>query len=74
MNLHVTDVSRCDNSNAKTLELQHLQLSDTAASSGPPYGACTFHHRTKELLIKQETISDGHPSFSIKERVYHAQS
>jgi hypothetical protein len=37
VNFPFTDVSRCFIRNAKTLGLQHLQLPDMAANSGPPY-------------------------------------
>jgi hypothetical protein len=50
MNLPVTNVPRCVSRNAKTLGLQHLQLSDVAAGSGPPDRTCVIRHRTDELL------------------------
>jgi hypothetical protein len=59
VNLTVTDEPRCVSRNAKTLVLQHLQLSDMAASSGLPDGAYMIHHRADELFVKQHTVSDG---------------
>jgi hypothetical protein len=40
VNLPVTDVSRCVSRNAKTLGLQHLQLPEIVANSGPADWAC----------------------------------
>ena len=55
----VTIVPRRIGSNAKTLELKHLQFPDLGASGGPSDGARVFHHRTDELLVQQNSISDG---------------
>jgi hypothetical protein len=64
----------CVSRNTKTLGLQQLQLSDMAASSGPPDGARAVHYKTDELLTKQHTVSDGQATFPIKEQAKHAQS
>jgi hypothetical protein len=44
---------------AKTLGLENLQLLDVAASGAPPDGARTVHHWADELLIQQNSVSDG---------------
>jgi hypothetical protein len=59
VNLPVTNVTGCIGSNAKTLGLQYLQFLDMGAGSGPPDGARVVRHGTDELLIQQNTISDG---------------
>jgi len=59
VNLPVTNVQGCIGSNAKTLGLQYLQFLDVGAGSGPPDGTRLVHHGTDELLIQQNTISDG---------------
>ena len=41
------------------LGLQYLQFLDMGAGSGPPDGTHVVHHGTDELLIQQNTISDG---------------
>ena len=46
-------------SNAKTLGLEYLQFLDMGAGSGPSGGTRVVHHGTDELLIQQNTISDG---------------
>jgi hypothetical protein len=50
VNLTVTNVPGCVSRNAKTLGLQHLQLSDVGVSRGPPDRACVVHNWTDELL------------------------
>jgi hypothetical protein len=74
VNLPVTNVSRCNNCNVKSLGLQHLQLPEVAAGSGPPDRTCEIHHRTDELLVEQHTVSDGEAASLIKEGTKHAQS
>ena len=59
MNFPVTSVPRCTGSNTKTLGLKHLQFPDMGASGGRPDGACVVHHRTDELLVQQNSCSDG---------------
>jgi hypothetical protein len=54
--------------------LQHLQLPDVAAGSGPPDRTCVIHHRTDELLVEQHTVSDGQAASPVKEGAKHAQS
>ena len=56
VNLPVTNVRRCINSNAKTLGLQHLLFLDMGASGGPPNGTRIVHHGPDELLIQQNTF------------------
>jgi hypothetical protein len=38
---------------------RHLQLLDMAGSSEPPDEARVVSHRTDELLLKQNIVSDG---------------
>jgi hypothetical protein len=59
VNLPVTKVPGCISSNAKTLGLQQLQFRDMGAGSGRSDGARVVHDGTDELLIQQNTISDG---------------
>jgi hypothetical protein len=67
VNLPVINVPGCGSSNEKALGLQHLQLPDVAASSGPPDRTCLIHHRTDELLVEQHTVSDGQAASPVKE-------
>ena len=57
VNLPVTEVPRCTNSNAKTLGLKNFQLPDVASSSGPSDGARIVHHEMGELPEEQNTCS-----------------
>lgn len=59
MNLFVTNVLRFTGSKAKTLGLKHVQFPDISASGRPPDEARVVHHNTDELLIQQNSISDG---------------
>ena len=59
MNLPVTEVPRCSSSNAKTLGLKHLQLSDVASRSRYPDGARIIHYCTDELREEQNTVPNG---------------
>jgi hypothetical protein len=59
VNLPVTNIPRCVCCSVKALGLQHLQLLDMDAGSGPLDQACIVHCRTDELLIKQYVVSDG---------------
>jgi hypothetical protein len=52
--------------NAKTLELQHLQLPDMSAGSEPPDRACILYSRTDVLLKKERTVSRGQATFPFK--------
>jgi NADH:ubiquinone oxidoreductase subunit len=56
VNLPVTRVPRCTSSNAKTLELQLLNV---AASCVPPDWARIVHHWADELPIHQNSVPDG---------------
>jgi len=44
------------------------------AGSILPEGASVVHHKKGEMLLKQNTVSDGQGAFHIKYRAYHAQS
>jgi hypothetical protein len=66
VNMLVTNVSRCNSSNAKTLGLKHLQFPDMVMSILPPDEARIFHHRTYELLI-EKTIPDGQTTSPLQE-------
>jgi len=55
-------------SRAKTLGLKQLRLPDTGASEGPSDGACFVHHWMDELLIKQNSASDGETTPRVQER------
>jgi hypothetical protein len=59
MNLFVTSVLRFTGSKAKTLGMKHLQFTDISASSRLPDEARVVHHKTDELLMQQNSISDG---------------
>jgi hypothetical protein len=72
VNLPVANVPRSVSRNANTLGLQHLQLPDVAASSGPPDRTCLIHHRTDELLVQYHTVSDGQAASPVTEEVNHA--
>jgi hypothetical protein len=45
-----------------------------AAGSGPPDRTCVVHHRTDELPVKQDTVSDGQVTYPVTEGTEHAQS
>jgi hypothetical protein len=59
VNLLVTIVSRSTVSNAKTLGLKHLQFLDVGANRGSPDGARVAYRWTDELLVMQNSVSDG---------------
>jgi hypothetical protein len=65
VNLPVTNVPGCISSNAKTLGLQYLQFLHMGAGSGPSDGTSVVNHRTDELLIQQNIISDGKTASTI---------
>jgi len=52
LNLPVTNVPRCIGSNSNTFGLQHLQIPDMGASSGPLERANIVHHGMDELLVQ----------------------
>jgi hypothetical protein len=74
LNLPVTNVPGCVSRNAKTLGLQHLQLSDVGVNSGPPDRACVVHNWTDELLVEQHAVLNGKTAPPVKERAKHAQT
>lgn len=49
----------CNSSNAKTLRLQHLQFPDIGGSCGHPDGARLVRDWSDELLVEQNSVSDG---------------
>ena len=57
--LPVTSVPRCTGSNVKKPGLKCLRLPDMGARDGPADGARVVHHWTDELLIQQNSVSDG---------------
>jgi hypothetical protein len=67
----VTDVPRCTSSNAQTLGLKHLKLSDVASRSGPPDGARIIHHWTDELPEEQNTVPNGEATPPVQEGPAH---
>jgi hypothetical protein len=73
VNLPVTNVPGCVSRKAKTLGLQHLQLSDVGVSSGPPYRACIVRNWTDEQLVEQHAVLNGKTATPI-EGAKHAQS
>jgi hypothetical protein len=73
VNLPVTDVPRCTSSNAKTLGLKHLQLSNVASCSGSPDGARIVHHWTDELPEEQNTVPDGQAAPPVQDRTQQPQ-
>ena len=74
VNMAVTGVPRCTSSNAKTVGLKHLHLSNMAASSGPPDEARIVHHGTDELAAcRAEHRSDPHAT-PVQERNQHLQA
>ena len=64
----------CIGSNAKTLELHHLQFLDMGASGVPPNGTRIIHHGTDDLLTQQNTIPDGDTASPIQDRSQSSQS
>jgi hypothetical protein len=73
VNLHVTRVPRGTSSNAKTLGLKHLKLSDVASRSGPPDGARMIHHWTDELPEEQNTVPNVQATPPVQERAQNTQ-
>jgi hypothetical protein len=73
VNFSVADVPRCTISKAKTLRLDNLQLHNVAASGVPPDGARIIHHFVDELLIQQNSVSDGAAASPVQERAKHTQ-
>ena len=71
VNLSVTDVPRCNSSDAKTLGLKHLKLSDVATWSRPPDGARIIHNWMDELPEKQNTVPNGEATFPVQESAQH---
>lgn len=59
MNLLLTIVPRCTDDKVKTLGLKHLHYLDMGATDGSPGRACVVHHRMDELLVQQNSITDG---------------
>jgi hypothetical protein len=74
VNLPVTDVPRCTSSNVKTLGLENLQLLNVAMIGVPPDGAHIVHHWADELLIQQNSVSDGEAASLVYETGKHTQS
>lgn len=52
----------------------YIQLLDMGAGSILSEGASVVHHKKDEMLLKQNTVSDGQAAFHIKYRAYHVQS
>ena len=73
VNLLATHVPRGTSSNAKTLGLKHLKLSDVASRSGPPDGARVIHHWTNELPEEQKSVPNGKATPPVQERTQHTQ-
>jgi hypothetical protein len=69
-----TNVPGCGSRNAKTLGLQHLQLTDAGVGSRLPDRACVVHHRTDELLVDQHAVLNGKTAPPVKDGAKHAQS
>jgi hypothetical protein len=46
----------------------YVQLLDMGAGSILPEGASVVHHKMDEMLLKQNTVSDGQAAFHIKYR------
>jgi hypothetical protein len=44
------------------------------AGSGPPHGARIIHHGMDELLVEQDSVSDGEITLPIQERTPHAHA
>jgi len=42
------------------------------AGSGPPRGACVIHRGADELLILQDSVSDGEITLPVQEGTQHA--
>jgi hypothetical protein len=72
VNLPSTDVPRRTSSEAKTLGLKHLKLSDVASPSGPPDGVRIIHHWTDELPEEQNTVPNGEAT-PVQERAQNTQ-
>ena len=65
VNLPITNVPRCNGSNAKTIRLKHLQFPGMEASGGRPEGARILHYWTYKLLVQQNSILDGKSTFPV---------
>ena len=52
----------------------YVQLRDMGAGNNLPEGASVVHHMKDEILLKQNTVSDGQAAFHIKYSAYHVQS
>jgi hypothetical protein len=74
VNLPVTNVPGCVSRDAKTLGLQHLQLTDVGVGSGPPDPACVVHNWADELLVEQHAVLNGKTAPPVKEVSKHGQS
>jgi hypothetical protein len=74
MNLLVTNVPWGIGSSSKTLRLQSLQFLNVGISGGSPNRARVVHHRTNELLIKQNAILDREAASPVQERTQYSQS
>jgi hypothetical protein len=57
----------------KTLGLKHLRPPHVGATAGPPYGKQVYHW-PDELLIEQNSVSDGEATSSVQDRTQHSQS
>ena len=73
VSLSITDVPRCTSSSAKTVGLNHLQLSAMGTGSGPPEWASVVHFGTDELLVKQDTVPDRETTPPVQDRPQHSQ-
>jgi hypothetical protein len=73
VNLSATHVPMGTSSNAKTLGVKHLKLSDVAMRSGTPVGARIIHHWMDEVPEKQDTVPTGETTPPVQERVQNIQ-
>ena len=59
LNLSVAILPRFTSRNANIFVLRHLRLPDMGASIGTPDGAGVVHRWKNDLLIQQNSVSDG---------------
>jgi hypothetical protein len=74
VNLPVTNVPRSVSSNANTLDCKTCSFRTWLQAADLQDRTCVTHHRTEELLVEQETVSDGQADSPVNEGAKHAQS
>jgi hypothetical protein len=57
-----------------TLGLQHLQLPDMGERCGSSQETSIIHHEADELLIEQDSVSDGQITLLVQEGTQYSQT